>query len=73
MQHGAIDNEGFFVPPGTLHYNIHLMGGRLLSRVTSRYFEGLRPEQIEWVWIVETRRRAKPEEIRKLCAGRTGA
>jgi hypothetical protein len=73
VPHGAIDNEGFYELPGTLHYNIHLVGGGLLSRVTVRYFEAFRPEQIEWVWKVETRRRATPEEIRKLCAGKTGA
>ena len=73
MPRGAIDNEGFYEPPGTLHYNIHLMGGRLLSRVTSRYFEGLRPEQIEWVWMVEARYHATRREIKHLCAGKTGA
>jgi hypothetical protein len=66
-------DDPFYQPPGTMHYNIQLMGGGLLRRATSRYFEGLRPEQIEWVWMVEAKRRATPEEIRKLCAGKTGA
>jgi hypothetical protein len=73
VAHGAIDNEGFYVRPGSVHYNVQFVSGALLSRATARYFEGLKPEEIEWVWMVEAQRRAKPEEIRKLCAGRTGA
>jgi hypothetical protein len=40
-----------------------------VESVTARYFDGMKPEQIEWVWQVEAKRRATPEEIRKLCAG----
>ena len=49
-------------------YNIHLKGGGMHSRVTIRSFEGLRPADIEWVWILEIRRRATPKEIQLLCA-----
>jgi len=35
--------------------------------VTVRGFEGLSPKDIEWVWIVEEKRRAAPDEIKKLC------
>ena len=69
MPHGEIDNEGFYEPPGSEHYNIQLVGGGLLSRVTVRCFADLRPDMIEWVWMVEAKRRATPEEIQKLCAG----
>jgi hypothetical protein len=27
----------------------------------------IRPADIEWLWIVEEKRNATPEEIRKLC------
>ena len=54
---------------GALHYNIQLKGGALNNRVTARGFEGPRPADIEWVWIVEEKRRATPDEIRKLCKG----
>jgi hypothetical protein len=66
---GAIDDEGFYEPPGSEHHNIQLTGGGLLSRVTVRYFADLRPDMIAWVWMVEAGRRATPEEIQQLCAG----
>jgi hypothetical protein len=63
----------FFHPPGTVHYNIQLTGGALWNWVTARYFEGLDPAQIEWVWMVEARYHATRREIKHLCAGKTGA
>ena len=67
-------NDVYYHPPGTMHYNIQLACGALWNRITARYLEeGMKPEQIEWVWMVEARRRATTEEIRNLCAGKTGA
>jgi hypothetical protein len=66
-------DDVFYQPPGTEHYNVQFVSGALLSRATARYFEGLKPEEIEWVWMVEAERRATPDEIRNLCAGKTGA
>ena len=62
-----LDQDLFYRPPGTLHFNIQLKGGFLHSRVTARGFEGLRPEQIDRVWIIEEQRRATSDEIWKLC------
>jgi hypothetical protein len=62
-----LDREGFYLPLGTPLYNIHLKGGGLHTRVTVRGFESLRPENIDWVWVVVARRRATPAEIRELC------
>ena len=31
----------------------------------------LKPADIEWIWIVEEKRNATPEEIRKLCKRQT--
>lgn len=62
-----LDREGFYIPHGTPLYNVCFKGGALQGRVTARGFEGLRPEQIEWVWIVDEKRRATPNEIRQLC------
>ena len=56
--------------PGNRHYNIHFKDGGLYNGVTIRAFEGLRPEDIEWVWIVEEGQRATLEAIRQLCAFR---
>jgi hypothetical protein len=63
------DDDMYYQPPEALHYNIQLKGGGLNNRVTMRGFEGLKPGDIDWVWIVEERRRATTDEIRKLCKG----
>jgi hypothetical protein len=57
----------YYEPRGTIHYNIHFKNGSLQNRVTERAFSGLRPVDIDWVWLVEARRRAAPDEIRRLC------
>jgi hypothetical protein len=51
----------------TVHYNVHFKNGRVENRVTTREIRGLRPVDVAWIWIVEFRRRATLEEIRKLC------
>jgi hypothetical protein len=62
-----LDQDLYYTAPGTLHYNIKYKSGGLVGRVTPHAFEGLRSEDIDWVWIVEEKRRATPAEIRKLC------
>ena len=57
----------YYEPRGTVHYNVHLKCGNLENRVTERAICGLRPADIDWIWIVEFRRRASPDEIRELC------
>ena len=52
---------------GVLHYNVHFKDGSLANRVTERALCGLRPVDIDWVWDVENRRRATPQEVQKLC------
>ena len=53
---------------GTVHYNVHFKNGSSLeNRVTEHQICGLRPVDIDWVWILELRRRATPDEIQKLC------
>jgi hypothetical protein len=52
---------------GVLHHNVHFKAGNLENKVTERAICGLRPVDIDWVWIVERRRRATPDEICKLC------
>jgi hypothetical protein len=65
------DKDEFYIPAGIPLYNVCFKGGALQGRRTVRGFEGLRPEQIEWVWIVDEKRRATPDEIRKLCKAPT--
>ena len=57
----------YYEPRGTVHYNVHFKDGSLVNRVTERFLSSLYPVDIDWVWIVEERRRAAPDEIRKLC------
>ena len=59
--------KNMYSEPGTLHYNVHFKNGSLVNPVTGREIRGLRPVDIDWVWIVERRRRATPEEVSKLC------
>jgi hypothetical protein len=66
-----LDRGIFYVPPGTPHYNIRLKTGLLLSRSTERAFQGLAMAEIDWVWIVDEKRRATADEIRRLCGGKT--
>ena len=53
--------------PGTLHYNVQFKTGALANRVTKSAMCDIRPADIDWLWIVEQKRRATPEEIRDLC------
>ena len=36
-------------------------------RATQRDLCGRKHQDIDWIWIVEEKRRATPEEIKKLC------
>jgi len=42
------------------HYNLKYKTGALLNRITAH-------DVCEWIWIVEEKRNATPEDIRKLC------
>jgi hypothetical protein len=58
----------YYESRGTVHYNVHFKsGGSLEGQVTDSALCGLRPADIDWLWIVEESRRATPDEIRKLC------
>lgn len=61
------DRDGYYCPPETCHYNVTFKSGGLLNRVTHRDLCGLKHQEIDWVWIVEEKRRATPDEIRNLC------
>ena len=57
----------YYRPRGAPLYNVHFKDGSFTNRVTERALCGLRPVDISWVWDVEHRRRATPDEIQKLC------
>ncbi|WP_348262882.1 hypothetical protein P8935_24220 [Telmatobacter sp. DSM 110680] len=58
-----------YTPAGILHYNVQFKTGALANPVTDRAMCAIRPADIDVVWIVERKRQATPEEIRKLCNG----
>jgi hypothetical protein len=41
---------------GFPHYNVHFKDGNTENRIIERAIRGLRPMDINWVWIVELRR-----------------
>ena len=44
--------------PGTLHCNVQFKTGALANRVTKSAMCDIRPADIDWLWIVEQKRRA---------------
>lgn len=64
-----LDEDLYYSPPGTRHYNVQFVGGVLQTRVLARSIKGMQPEMIESVWIIEAKRRASQEEIKALCRG----
>lgn len=49
------------------HYNLKYRTGALLNRITAHDLSGIRPVDIEWIWIVDQDRYATEKEIRELC------
>lgn len=54
---------------GTEHFNVKFKSGGLLDRLLAVEVYGLRPAEIEWVYIVDEKRNATLDEIWKLCKG----
>lgn len=52
-----------------VHFNVKFKSGGLLNRLTAREVYGLSPREIEWIYLVEEKRNATPQEIRELCKG----
>jgi len=50
-----------------VHHNVKFKSGGLLNGLTALEIFGLKPREIEWIYLVEQKRNATPEEIRKLC------
>ena len=65
-----LDEDLYAPTPGAFHYNVRYLGDVVCTRVTARHFEGVKPDQIDWVWIVEAKRYAAPKEIADLCTGK---
>jgi len=67
LRERTVTKNLYYEPRGTVHYNVHFKSGSLENRVTERALFGLRPADLDWVWLVEERRRARPDGIKKLC------
>ena len=65
-----LEDDLYAPTPGALHFNVMHKGNILSNRVTARHFVSVKPEQIEWAWIIESKRYASPKEIANLCAGK---
>jgi hypothetical protein len=60
----------YYKPTGTVHYNVKFKSGGLLNRLVANEVCGLKPAEIEWVYLVEAKRYETPDEVRKLCKGK---
>ena len=69
MMPGEPKAEGYTVRPELLIYNVMFKSGGVRKRVTGRSLRGLRAPEVDWLWVVEQKRRATPEELLKLCKG----
>ena len=71
MVRGKSDSDLYYQPKGrTTHFNVMYKDAALANRVLARDLVGCRASEIEWVWIVEAKRKATTEEIRLLCSGK---
>jgi len=61
--------EGYRNPPETPHYTVIFKRGGVRKRVTGRSLRGLRAPEVDWLWNLEQKRCATPEELLKLCKG----
>ena len=52
------------------HYNMKYKGGAILNGITVEDLRRIRPSDIAWLWVVEQKRFATPEEIQVLCGAR---
>jgi hypothetical protein len=58
---------------GTVHCNVKFKSGGLLTRLTARDVYGLKPREIEWIYLVEQKRNATPGRNQRAEAAMTQA
>jgi hypothetical protein len=59
----------YYSPKGTLHFNVYMKVGAIENRVQARDIKGPDSKLIDWIYIVEAKRRATTEDIQQLCKG----
>jgi hypothetical protein len=57
----------YYRPKGTVHFNVKFKSGGLLTRLVASEVCGLKPREIELIYLVEAGRVATPDEVRDLC------
>ena len=58
------------MPTAPPHFNIRFVSGLLRNKVSKCDFVGLDPKTIEWVYLIQGKRRVTDKEIALLCAGK---
>ena len=58
------------MPTAPPHFNVRFVGGPLRNKVSKRDFVGRDPKTIEWVYLIQGKRRVTDKEIALLCAGK---
>jgi hypothetical protein len=58
------------MPVAPPHFNIRFKAGLLRNKVSKRDFIGLDPKSIEWVYVIQGKRRVTDKEIALLCSGK---
>ena len=46
----------YYEQSGTIHYNVKFKAGGLLNRLVALEVRGLKPSDVEWVYLVEAKR-----------------
>ena len=64
----ARENDGdlYYRQKGSYRFNVRFKAGVIESHVTAKWMIGCRPEDIDFVWIIEEARKANPEEVEQL-------
>jgi hypothetical protein len=64
------DASLFYRHAGSYRFNVKYKSGGLDNHVRANYLQGCRVKDIDFIWIVEEGRKATPEEIKQLRAGK---
>lgn len=64
------DADAYWHPKGlTERFNVRYKDQSLDLRVRAQFLKGIAVAEIDWIYIIDAKRHATPEEIKRLCAG----
>jgi len=61
----------YYKQGGTVHFNVKFKSGGLPDRLVATEGCGLKQRKLKWIYLVEEKRQATPDEIRQLCKDRS--